>query len=48
MQFAEGKSISEQLPMYESIVSEYERISGHSYADDAKVAFPSFKLCHLT
>ena len=38
VQFAEGKSISEQLPLYESIVNEYERISGHDYADDAKVA----------
>ena len=38
VQFAEGKTISEQLPQYESIVTEYERISGHAYADDAKVA----------
>ena len=37
VQFAEGKSISKQLPLYESIVTEYERISGHTYADD-KVA----------
>ena len=37
VQFAEGKSISEQLPLYESIVNEYERqrISGHDYAHDA-------------
>ena len=38
VQFAEGKTFSEQLPQYESIVTEYERISGHAYADDAKVA----------
>ena len=38
VQFAEGKSISEQLPVYESIVTEYERISGHTYGDDNKVA----------
>ena len=38
VQFAEGKSISEQLPAYESIVTEYERISGHTYGDDNKVA----------
>ena len=38
VQFAEGKSISEQLPVYESIVTEYERISGHTYSDDNKVA----------
>ena len=38
VQFAEGKSISEQLPVYESIVAEYERISGHTYGDDNKVA----------
>ena len=37
-QFAEGKSISEQLPVYESIVTEYERISGHTHGDDNKVA----------
>ena len=38
VQFAEGKTISEQLPQYETIITEYERISGHTYADDAKVA----------
>ena len=38
VQFAEGKSLSEQFPQYEAIVTEYERISGHVYADDAKVA----------
>ena len=34
----EGKTLSEQLPQYEAIVTEYERIRGHTYADDAKVA----------
>ena len=38
VQFAEGKTISEQLPQYETIITEYERISGQTYADDAKVA----------
>ena len=38
VQFADWKTISEQLPQYETIVTEYERISGHTYADDAKVA----------
>ena len=38
VQFAEGKTISEQLPQYETIITEYERISGHTYADDARVA----------
>ena len=38
VQFAEGKTISEQLPQYETIIAEYGRISGHTYADDAKVA----------
>ena len=52
MQFAGGKSISEQLPLYESIVNEYERISGHDYADDAKVpsilqAVPAHLRAHL-
>ena len=36
VQFTKGKTISEQLPQYESIVTEW--ISGHVYADDAKVA----------
>ena len=35
VQLAEGKTISEQLPQYETIITEYERISGHTYADDA-------------
>lgn len=30
--------MSEQLSVYESIVTEYERISGHTYGDDNKVA----------
>ena len=38
VQFAEGKPLSEQFPQYQAIVTEYERISGHVYADDAKVA----------
>ena len=38
VQFAEGKTLSEQLPQYEAIVAEYERISGREYSEDAKVA----------
>ena len=38
VQFADGKTISEQLPQFESIVNEYERISNQKYSDDAKVA----------
>ena len=38
VQFAEGKTVAEQLPQYESLINEYERISGHTYSDDAKVA----------
>ena len=38
VQFAEGKTVAEQLPQYESLINEYERISGHAYSDDAKVA----------
>lgn len=34
----QGKSISKQLPLYESIVTAHEQISGHTYADDNKVA----------
>ena len=35
IQFAEGKSVSEQLPQFEALINEYERISGHGYSDDA-------------
>ena len=38
VQFQENKSIGEQLPMFEALVSEYERISRKRYSDDAKVA----------
>ena len=38
VQFADGKTISEQLPQFESIVNEYERISNQKYSEDAKVA----------
>ena len=38
IQFAEGKTVSEQLPQFEALINEYERISGHGYSDDAKVA----------
>ena len=38
VQFAEGETLSEQLPQDEAIVAEYEWISGHAYADDATVA----------
>lgn len=34
---AEGKTLSEQSPQHEAIVTEREHISGHT-ADDAKVA----------
>ena len=36
--FAEGKSVSEQLPQFEALILEYERISNQKYSDDAKVA----------
>ena len=38
IQFAEGKTLSEQLPQFEALVLEYERISTQKYSDDAKVA----------
>ena len=38
IQFAEGKTVSEQLPQFEALVLEYERISNQKYSDDAKVA----------
>ena len=38
IQFAEGKSVSEQLPQFEALILEYERISSQKYSDDAKVA----------
>ena len=38
IQFAEGKTVSEQLPQFEALVLEYERISAQKYSDDAKVA----------
>ena len=38
IQFAEGKTVSEQLPQFEALVMEYERISSQKYSDDAKVA----------
>ena len=37
IQFAEGKTVSEQLPQFEALVLEYERISTQKYSDDAKV-----------
>ena len=52
VQFAEGKTLSEQLPQYEAIVAEYERISGREYSEDAKVdsilqACPNYMKQHL-
>ena len=38
IQFADGKTVSEQLPQFEALILEYERISGQRYSDDAKVA----------
>ena len=38
IQFEEKKTVSEQLPQFEALVQEYERISGQDYSDDAKVA----------
>ena len=38
IQFAEGKTVSEQLPQFEALVLEYERISSQKYSDGAKVA----------
>ena len=38
IQFAEGKTVSEQLPQFEALVMEYERVSSQRYSDDAKVA----------
>ena len=38
IQFAEGKAVSEQLRQFEALINEYEKISGHGYSDDAKVA----------
>ena len=38
IQFAEGKTVSEQLPQFEALVLEYERISSQRYSEDAKVA----------
>eukprot|EP00913_Durusdinium_trenchii_P008006 g7509.t1 len=38
IQFAEGKTVSEQLPQFEALVLEYERISSQKYSEDAKVA----------
>ena len=38
IQFQSDKSIGEQLPMFEALVNEYERISENDYSDDAKVA----------
>ena len=38
IQFEEKKTVSEQLPQFEALVQEYERISGQNYSDDAKVA----------
>ena len=36
--FNNEKSITEQLPAYESLVVEYERVSQNKYPDDAKIA----------
>ena len=52
VQFAEGRTLSEQLPQYEAIVQEYERISHQKYPDDAKIASvlqaaPSHLRAHL-
>ena len=38
IQFADDKTVSEQLPQFEALILEYERISGQKYSDDAKVA----------
>ena len=38
IQFAEGKTVSEQLPQFEALVLEHERISSQKYSEDAKVA----------
>ena len=38
IQFAEGKSVSEQFPQFEALILEYKRISNQKYSDDAKVA----------
>ncbi|CAJ1402459.1 unnamed protein product [Effrenium voratum] len=35
--FAPNRSISEQLPAYEALIQEYERISSQGYPDDLKV-----------
>ena len=50
--FSEQKSISEQLPSYESLVTEYERVSQSKYPEDAKIAaillgLPSTLRTHL-
>ena len=52
VQFAEGRTLSEQLPQYEAIVQEYERISHQKYPDDAKIgsvlqAAPNHLRTHL-
>ena len=36
--FAPNKSIMEQLPAYEALVREYERVSSQEYSEDLKVA----------
>ena len=36
--FSESKSVTEQLAAYETLVREYERVSGGEYPEDSKVA----------
>ena len=36
--FAQDKTITEQIPAYDSLVREYERVSGSTFPDDSKIA----------
>ena len=36
--FAQDRSITEQLPAYDALVREYERVSGTRFPDDSKIA----------
>ena len=38
IQFQSDKGVGEQLPLFEALVTEYERVSQNTYSDDAKVA----------
>lgn len=36
--FSRSKTITEQMPAYESLVREYERVSGNTFPEDSMIA----------